>query len=95
MEKFARLIKSDINETGWRSNTYERSDGTIFHVSIPISYNSKTGERSYNEIAEAQMLLSMYGCGEKHIHVAGDGDAIDTCKKCGLDIRNEIHLRNS
>lgn len=30
-----------------------------------------------------------------HMHVAGDGDDIDTCKRCGRDIRNEVHLRAS
>ena len=29
----------------------------------------------------------------RHHHVAGDGKDIDTCKACGHDIRNEVHLR--
>jgi len=26
-----------------------------------------------------------------HTHVAGDGDNIDTCKKCGHDLRHPVH----
>lgn len=29
----------------------------------------------------------------RHTHQAGEGDDLDTCRKCGLNIRNEIHLR--
>lgn len=28
-----------------------------------------------------------------HTHAAGPSGDIDTCRTCGLDIRNEIHLR--
>lgn len=28
-----------------------------------------------------------------HTHVAGEGDDLDTCRKCGKDIRNECHIR--
>ena len=28
-----------------------------------------------------------------HVHVAGEGKDIDTCKRCGHDIRNVIHIR--
>ncbi len=31
----------------------------------------------------------------KHTHVAGDGKDIDTCKKCGHDLRHIVHFRNS
>ena len=27
-----------------------------------------------------------------HVHHAGSGKNIDTCKWCGKDIRNEIHI---
>ena len=27
----------------------------------------------------------------RHTHVAGEGDNIDTCKKCGHDLRHPIH----
>ncbi len=26
-----------------------------------------------------------------HYHAAGSGDDIDTCSRCGLDIRNPVH----
>jgi hypothetical protein len=30
---------------------------------------------------------------ERHTHVAGPGDDIDCCRKCGRDIRDQIHFR--
>lgn len=41
---------------------------------------------------EKQDILDMVKYA-RHIHVAGDGENIDTCKKCGHDIHHGIHLR--
>jgi hypothetical protein len=30
---------------------------------------------------------------DRHTHVAGEGDDIDCCRKCGKDIRDRIHFR--
>jgi hypothetical protein len=39
---------------------------------------------------ERDKLLATF----KHTHVAGT-ECLDTCAKCGLDIRNKIHLSNA
>lgn len=45
-----------------------------------------------NEYLDQQDVLDMVKYA-RHIHVAGDGKDIDTCKKCGHDFRYIIHLR--
>ncbi len=55
-------------EDFWRSTTYQRRDGSTFHVSLPpIEIRADYGNgkvfldhRSYNERAEHEMALRLY-----------------------------------
>jgi len=62
--KFFRAIKEVRNDNSWRTTTYQRLDGSLFHVSIPISEERKdghvTGHRYYNDHIEYQMALNMF-----------------------------------
>lgn len=45
------------------------------------------------KIERLEYQLAVWREAFKHTHVAGKGQDIDTCGKCGLDLREEIHLR--
>ena len=55
------------------------------------SESEARGEQLTASRAECERYIKAFG----HVHVAGNGEYIDTCKKCGMDIREKIHARRT
>jgi hypothetical protein len=62
---FFEKVSEEINpRNDWRTTTYKRKDGSLFHVSIPPMCEVDNGEASrvgiYNEYSEMKMALDRY-----------------------------------
>lgn len=64
---------------------------TIYHNPFPVGFVMTCIDRY--ERAEQLLREIKPERFAPHHHVSGDGDKFDTCKACGHDIRNEIHIR--
>ena len=62
MSTFFRKVAQEIMPSGWRNTTYERLDGSRFHIAIPPSTEIDNGQpsgRYYNELKEMESALRM------------------------------------
>ena len=60
----SQIVDRVVTDDHWRDTTYERPDGSQFHVAIPATTkmtNGYAGALVYDETAEANMLLQLAG----------------------------------
>lgn len=55
------------------------------------TYNTVSMQRAYEHARSLERRLAEWREAFKHMHVNNGKN--DSCKQCGLDLRNEIHLR--
>jgi len=56
---FIELIKRTLTNHRWRETEYRHESGTILKVCVPPCYRKKDYALTFNEAAEAKMLLGM------------------------------------
>ena len=56
---FAELIESNLTKYQWRRTKYRHDNGKILEVLLPPCYIKPGARLTFNEVAEAKMLLTM------------------------------------
>lgn len=88
---FVELIESTLTKYQWRRTKYRHESGKVLEILLPPCYKKKGHGLTFNEAAEAKMLLTIM---ERICLTSRSSGRLYRCPKCGDRILKPGHCHN-